>query len=128
MFSCPASIIRFGRCNMRSVFKNQNHRLTSDSKDGVRRFFYMDVKTAVDDRSLHLVARQKAMDVWPRMGRTSGGQGCPRAGEDILKTGMNEGSPKPWVSEPFWILFWLEKSIPPPEPCTVGDRQTKKTL
>jgi hypothetical protein len=45
---------------------------TSDSKDGVRRFFYMDVKTAVDSGRLNLVARQKAMD-----------------GEDILKTGMN---------------------------------------
>jgi hypothetical protein len=49
----------------------------------------MDVKTAVDSGRLNLVARQKAMDVWPRMGRTSGGHGCPGAGEDILKTGMN---------------------------------------
>ena len=55
----------------------------------VRRRFFPGGKKAVAVGSLHLVARQKAMD-----------------GEDILKTGMNKGgSGNHWFPGAFLVTF-----------------------
>ncbi|NLW46614.1 MAG: hypothetical protein GXY86_04685 [Firmicutes bacterium] len=76
-------------------------------------------------RSLNIVARQKAMcgPGWAELAEDM--EVRERDGEDPLKTRMNcrriGTTPVP---TPFWLLLGRAKSNPPPEPCTVGGRQT----
>ena len=103
--SCKSKILKFENF---AVFPKPSPAF----KDEGERCFFTGRKKAVANGRLNLVDRQEARDVWSRMGRTSGGHGSPRAGEDILKTGMTcRRSGTTPVPAHFWFFLCAQKEL-----------------